>query len=86
MSQQQEEKISLRVNLLEQIQALITAGLGLVAALAWNTAIQDLFKWLFPDQNSLIAKFLYATLITILVVFITHRLGKTIGALKSKLQ
>lgn len=80
-----QEKLSLRIELLEQLQILMTAGFALVAALAWNTAIQDLFRLLFPDQNSLIAKFLYAIFVTILIVFVTRRLGKTISILKTKL-
>lgn len=82
----QQEQFSFRLAVLEQMQALITAGLGLVAALAWNTAIQDLFKLLFPDQNSLIAKFSYAVFITILVVVVTHRIGKAISVLQLKIK
>jgi len=82
MTEQKEEKISLHIELLEQMQSLMTAGFALVAALAWNTAIQDLFARIFPDQNSLIAKFLYAVFITILVVAVTHRIGKAISLLK----
>ncbi len=81
----QQEQFSLRLTVLEQVQSLVTAGLGLVAALAWNTAIQDLFKILFPDQSSLVAKFLYAAFVTILVVVVTHRIGKAISTLKQKL-
>lgn len=81
---EKEEKISIHIELLEQAQSLMTAGFALVAALAWNTAIQDLFKLLFPDQNSIIAKFLYAILITLIMIVVTRRLGKTISALKLK--
>lgn len=81
-----EEKNSLRLEFLEQAQTLMTAGFALVAALAWNTAIQDLFKLLFPDQSSLIAKFLYAILITLIMIVVTRRLGKTIVMLKSKIK
>jgi len=86
MTEQKEEKISLHIELLEQMQSLMTAGFALVAALAWNTAIQDLFARIFPDQNSLIAKFLYAVLITLIMIIVTRRLGKTISVLKMKLK
>lgn len=86
MTEQKEEKISLHIELLEQMQSLMTAGFALVAALAWNTAIQDLFARIFPDQNSLIAKFLYAVLITLIMIVVTRRLGKTISVLKMKLK
>jgi len=55
----------------------LLAGLGLVAGLAWNDAIQALFKELFPlDKNSLIAKFLYAVIITIVVVIVSLQINK----------
>jgi len=79
----QTEQDSLRLAVLQQIQSLVTAGLGLVAALAWNTAIQDLFKLVFPNQGSLTAKFLYAIFITLLIVILTRRLGKAISLLQS---
>jgi len=85
MSEKQEQ-LSLKIEFLEQAQTLMTAGFGLVAALAWNTAIQDLFKMLFPDQNSLVAKFLYAIFVTILIIIVTRRLGKAITLLKSKVK
>lgn len=73
---------SLRVELLEKIQALLTAGLGLVAALAWNDAIQALFSYLFGTQSSIVAKFFYALLITILVVVLTVRISQLLNRLK----
>ena len=84
MNEQQEKKNSIQIELLEQTQSLMTAGFALVAALAWNTAIQDLFARIFPNQNSLVAKFLYALLITLIMIVVTRRLGKTIAALKAK--
>jgi Family of unknown function (DUF5654) len=36
----------------------MTAPFGLVAALAWNTAIQALFDAVFPEAGDLLAKFL----------------------------
>lgn len=81
-----QEKNSLRIELLEQTQTLMTAGFALVAALAWNTAIQDLFQRVFPNQSSLIAKFTYAFLITLIMILVTRRLGKTISVLKMKIK
>lgn len=55
----------------------LLAGFGLVAGLAWNDAIQALFKELFPlDKNSLIAKFLYAFIITVVVVIVSLQINK----------
>lgn len=50
----------------------ITAALGLVAGLAWNEAIKALIETWFPaDVNSMVAKFIYAFVITLLVVILT---------------
>ncbi len=38
---------------LDNIAALITAAFGLVAALAWNEAIQEIFRLVFGDQSGL---------------------------------
>lgn len=73
---------SLRLELLEQTQRLSTASLGLVAALAWNDAVQSLVHELFGTQSGLIAKFAYAILITALVVVVTLRLSRLIARLK----
>ncbi|MFA6197563.1 MAG: DUF5654 family protein [Patescibacteria group bacterium] len=55
---------------------LATSAFGLVAALAWNEAIQSLFKQIFGAKGSLISLFLYAVAVTIIAVLVTSRLGK----------
>ena len=61
----------------EKIVTMILTGFGLVAALAWNEAIKGLFDAFFPAQASgLIAKFVYAFIITVVVVFISVQLNK----------
>ncbi|MBU1039216.1 hypothetical protein KKC17_03275 [Patescibacteria group bacterium] len=76
---------SLRLEILEKVSQLATAGFGLVAALAWNDAIQTLFKELFGTQSAVWAKFGYAILITVLVVLVTYKLGNLINKLKEQL-
>lgn len=50
----------------------VITGLGVVAALAWNDAIQSLIKFYFPfDQSSVWAKVLYAVIITAAIVVLT---------------
>lgn len=73
---------SLRLEILENVSKLATAGLGLVAALAWNDAIQTLFKMIFGEQSAVWAKFVYALLVTALVVVITMRLSNLIDKIK----
>ena len=51
---------------------MITTALGLVAALAWNTAIQNLFTKVFGEAGAeLIGQFVYALIITAIVIFAT---------------
>ncbi len=78
---------------LATLTSLITSAFALVAALAWNEAIQDLFKFLFPpsDANSdnrvssgvVIGSFGYAfivTVIVVLVIFYLTRINTRLGA------
>ena len=63
----------------EKMATLILGGFGLVAALAWNDAIQTLFSTLFPKSNGLAGKIVYAIIVTIIVVFISLRLKQISG-------
>ncbi len=57
---------------LDKFAELITVALGLVAALAWNTAIQNLFNKIFGEAGAaLIGQFVYAIIITLVVIFAT---------------
>jgi hypothetical protein len=57
---------------LDKFAELITVALGLVAALAWNTAIQNLFTLIFGNAGgALIGQFVYAIIITLGVIFAT---------------
>lgn len=65
--------------LASQLLTLTTSGFGLVAALAWNEAIQDFVKQFIEPRipgSGLISKLIYAVLITSLAVFITYQLSK----------
>ncbi|MES2023106.1 MAG: DUF5654 family protein [Patescibacteria group bacterium] len=57
----------------------ILTALGLVVGLAWNDAIRSSIEYLFPlNQNSITAKFLYAIILTMLIVFISKYVLKTL--------
>ncbi len=57
---------------LDKFAELITVALELVAALAWNTGIQNLFTIIFGKAGSaLIGQFVYALIITLVVIFAT---------------
>ncbi len=55
----------------EQTAKYILAGSGVVAGLAWNEAIKALIEHFFPTQSGIIARFLYAIVITIIVVVLS---------------
>ena len=61
---------------IEKIAALITAAFGLVAALAWNGAIQAIFKEIFGSAESLVPMVIYAVVVTIIAVLATIWIGK----------
>jgi hypothetical protein len=76
---------SLRLELIEKMSTLVSAGLGFVAGLAWNDAIQSLVKTFVPEQSALAAKFIYAILVTAAIVIITVKLSHAADKLKEKL-
>ncbi len=67
---------SVRREVLSQTVTLLLGGLSLVAALAWNDAILSLFNHIFPKAGGLIAKFVYAAIVTAIIVIISMRLRK----------
>jgi len=73
---------NLKLEILEKLASLITAGFGLVAALAWNEAIKELISVILPQPSMLLGKIIYAGIVTILVVFITIKLGRVINKIK----
>lgn len=85
-NQTPEERKSLKLEILNKMTDLATAGFGLVAALAWNEAISSLFTAIFPKAGNIIAKFIYAVIITALVVMVTLKLGKLADLDKKQLE
>ena len=78
MSNKKGEK-SFHKELTQQLVTLSTSGFGLVAALAWNEAIQQAVKeFLEPRMpgSGLFSKIIYAVIITTLAVLITYQLSR----------
>lgn len=73
---QGDKKDNLRLVVLDQTLTLLLGGLSLVAALAWNDAILSLFKRLFPETGGLIAKFVYALVVTAIIAAVSMRLRR----------
>lgn len=76
--------MSLSVDVIDKLAALITAAFGLVAALAWNTAIQGVFKEIFGEQSSIPAMLGYAGFVTIIAVVFTVWIGYVSNKTKEK--
>jgi len=69
----------MKKQIIERLAALITAAFGLVAALAWNGAIQSIFKNVFGESDTVGAMVVYAVIITIIAVIATIWIGKVAG-------
>ena len=63
--------MALSVDVIDKLAALITAAFGLVAALAWNGAIQAVFAEIFGEQSTIPAMLGYAVFVTVLAVIFT---------------
>ena len=60
-----------REELRSKILTFVSGAFGLVAGLAWNDAVKELILYLYPAAtDTVMAKFVYAILITIIVVII----------------
>lgn len=79
------DKKQLHISVIKQMITLATSGFGLVAALAWNSVIQEFvntnIKPYIPG-GGLTSLLVYAVLITILAVTVTYQLGKLVEKLK----
>ena len=68
--------IIMQKEVIEKIAALITAAFGLIAALAWNEAIQEIFRLVFGEQSGIWAMLFYAVVVTIIAVVVTIWIGR----------
>ncbi|HOZ42437.1 MAG TPA: DUF5654 family protein [Methanoculleus sp.] len=76
--------MSFKTEVIEKVAALVTAAFGLVAALAWNGAIQELFKLIFGEQSTLVAMFVYAVVVTIIAVIAVVLIGRAAAKAKGE--
>lgn len=74
---------SLTAEITAQLLALATSALGLVAALAWNDAVQAVFKEYFPAASGIAAKFVYATLLSLGIIVLTINLTRLANLAKN---
>ena len=66
----------MRLDVIKTMAGLITAAFGLVAALAWNTAIQEIFRVIFGDQSGILPMIIYAVIVTVIAVIATLAIGR----------
>ena len=76
--------MKIKNQVVEKLSTLITAAFGLVAALAWNSAIQQIFKIYFGETSGVGAMLLYATFVTIIAVVVTVWIGKITEKIKGE--
>lgn len=75
----------MRDQVIEKVSALITGAFGLVAALAWNSAIQDLFAKYHPEPGQGIAgKVIYAASVTLVAVIVIVWVTKAADKAKAR--
>lgn len=81
-----EEDKKFHIELARQMLALATAAFGLVAALAWNTFIQEFvntyIKEWFNVGGKLLSMGIYAIIVTVLAVIVTWQLSKVVKKLE----
>lgn len=69
----------------EKVISYIGAGFGVIASLAWNEAIKALIEYIFPlKQDTILAKFVYASAMTFVLIFVTVYLVKILRVEKTK--
>lgn len=75
-----KENQEFQKELVKQLATLSASAFGLVAALAWNTAIQKLINTyvnkFIPTGNGVVAAIIYAIIITLIAVLVTYQLSK----------
>ena len=74
----------MKSEVIEKIASLVTAAFGLVAALAWNGAIQAIFKKVFGTAEGIGSMLTYAIIVTIIAVLVTIWIGRVSERAKSK--
>ena len=79
MAEEAKKKKQLHIEIVTQMLSLATSGFGLIAALAWNSVIQELvnnyIKKFLPFNSGLISLLIYAVIVTILAVIVTMNLS-----------
>jgi hypothetical protein len=74
-SENKKSKISEEISV--RVTGYILTALSLVVGLAWNDAIISLLNFLLPfNKNTVIAKFIYATALTFVIIMLMRYIFK----------
>ena len=83
-----EEQKAIHIEVVDKMLTLATTGFGLVAALAWNSLIQEFvdsyIKKFLPEGSGIISLLIYAVIVTILAVLVTIQLSRLLKRLKNE--
>jgi len=79
-----DEVKKLQSEILDKIATLLTSAFGFVAALAWNGAIQAIFKQIFGTPDAIVPMLTYAILVTIIAVVVTIYISRLAEKFKRK--
>lgn len=83
----EEKETSLKIEIVRQLITLSTSGFGVVAALAWNSVIQEIvttyIKPYLPHGSGLISLLIYAITVTLIAVIITYQLTRVLERLEN---
>ena len=71
---------------METFATLMTAAFGMIAALAWNDAIQSLIREFIDSENAVVPKIIYAIVVTIIAVIFIIIIARSIGRLKESIE
>lgn len=75
------ETLKIEMEARKQLLAYIVGAFSFIAGLAWNDAIKGVIENYFPlGEDNLLAKIIYAILITLFVVLVTIILSRLLKA------
>lgn len=76
-----------KLQFLTTLSTLMTAAFGMVAALAWNTAISAMIKEFLGETGSGIwAMVIYALVVTVIAVLATVVISRSANKMKEKVE
>lgn len=73
---EQAEIKNVKKEFVNKVVTLIIAALGVIAALSWNETLQFIFRQLFGEHSTILARVLYSLGVTLIAVVLSVILGK----------